>query len=330
MLGASESKEKDSPGVKVDSTRGTAATTMVEDTTATSSSNDSTTATSEVSPMRNSMWGKMGAGSGNKDGGMDMREKFKLKARQVIDLTNIKNAIAALHSMHKLKKDNELLSTIRSANMGLEDHMNEVNRVLDEDETFMDDGFKGFDYREVYKSQDSPRSLLSPKKVESLGDAGLITLEKIQERKKEREKAQSKKLEAAIRSAGTISAKEREHYVTMCSHFELIAAKLKRRDDMIRQMRHHIQLDTMIRVGGRGPHERINQHGAHANSVHEQISTLRRALQSGDECEVLQLQDEVDVLYREFALQTDAMQIMKQKMDHMVSHSREVALRNEK
>ena len=67
--------------------------------------------------------------------------------------------------------------------MGLEDHMNEVNRVLDEDKTFMDDGFKGFDNREVYKSQDSPRSLLSPKKVVSLGDAGLITLEKIQERK---------------------------------------------------------------------------------------------------------------------------------------------------
>lgn len=292
--------------------------TVTEDTTSTDSPGRKT-----------SMWGKLGGGGTAAEGGMDMREKFKLKARQVIDLTNIKNAITALHSMHKLRKDSELLSTIRSANLGLEERVEETNKVLDEDESFMDDAFLGFDRREVYNS---PRpSLLSPSKIDTFGDAGLITLEKIHERKREREKQHQKKLEAAIRNAGTISAKEREHYVTMCSHFELMAAKLKRRDDMIRQMRHYLQLDTMIRAsGGHGLQERMQKHGEHANSVHEQISTLRRALQSGDECEILQLHDEVDVLYREFKLLSDAMEISKQKMDHMVSHSRTVALANEK
>ena len=92
---------------------------------------------------------------------------------------------------------------------------------------------------------------------------------------------------------------------------------------MIRQMRHHLQLDTTIRAGGHSLQERINKHGEHANSVHEQISTLHRALQSGDECEVLQLKDEIDVLYREFQLQTDSMVVMKQKMDHM-NHGRKL------
>ena len=64
--------------------------------------------------------------------------------------------------------------------------------------------------------------------------------------------------------------------------------------------------------------------------MQEQLHTLRQALQRGDECEVLQLHDEIDILYRELKLQSNTMEIVRQKMDHMVNHSRAVALANER
>ena len=64
--------------------------------------------------------------------------------------------------------------------------------------------------------------MLSPSKI-GMGDAGLVTLAKIKERKREGAIATEEAGDRYTQRRHNL-CKEREHYVTMCSHFELMAA----------------------------------------------------------------------------------------------------------
>jgi hypothetical protein len=258
---------------------------------------------------------------------------------QAMDLSTIKAAIQSLNNAQKVRRDAEILSTVRKANLGIDDTMREINGIMDDDSTFLDEHFNNDDLSVNLNSL----SMINNNQHEqhhaeggsmTLGDSG--GLAKLQQKQQQRRRdGEQRKLEAAIKNAGVISPKEREHYNTMVAHFDLMAAKLKRREHALKQMRHHMQLDTMIRASGgargqQGRAGRVKRHGAVALTVTDQLGTLQKALQSGDESEVLQLQDELDVLYGQFNQQRIAVETIQQKMAHMVSHSREVALQRDK
>ena len=90
----------------------------------------------------------------------------------------------------------------------------------------------------------------------------------------------------------------------------------------------------MIRAAGHAQGKSIDDSGhAMSNteasrkkvaSVLEQVNQLQTALAEGENNLVLQLQDQLDVLHREFARQGQMMEIMQQKMNHQVNHLQEV------
>ena len=177
----------------------------------------------------------------------------------------------------------------------------------------------------------------SRERERSFGDVALVTMQKLRLKKEDQ---RNKKITEAIANAGKITAREREHYKTMVECYDVMQQRLNRREDLIREMRGHLHLDTMIRAAGRvksqstdaAQQEQANTEESRRKvaSVLEQVNQLQTALQGGEDNLVLQLQDQLDVLHREFARQGKIMEIMQQKMDHQVNHLHEVTAMYEK
>ena len=254
--------------------------------------------------------------------GMALKEKFKIGANRVIEMKNIKNAMSTLHGVYKLRKDQEILSAVRSANLGVEEEMKQINDITREG-GFMEDSLLHNDALHSAKSSEIERNF---------GDVALLTIQKQRERNRE---LNQKKIANAIANAGKITPKEREHYKAMVECYDVMQARLERREQMIRgNAWGHLHLDTMIRAAGHAQGKSIDDSGhAMSNteasrkkvaSVLEQVNQLQTALAEGENNLVLQLQDQLDVLHREFARQGQMMEIMQQKMNHQVNHLQEV------
>ena len=266
-------------------------------------------------------------------GVVGLKDKFKVGVNRVIEMKNIKNAMSTLHSVYKLRKDQEILSAVRSANLGVEEEVEQINSITSEG-NFMQDSYVDHEIlgREILLQDEK---VLIPNKSrereKSFGDVAMMASHKLRKKKEEQ---RNKKISDAIANAGKITSKEREHYKAMVECYDVMQARLQRREEMIREMRGHLHLDAMIRAAGHVHDQSTGDLGQdQANteasrrkvaSVLEQLNQLQTALKRGEDNQVLQLQDQLDVLHREFAKQSKIMEIMQQKMDHQVNHLEEV------
>ena len=312
--------------------------------TLTTNTNLETTTTAPSRPRKHNYAKTMSMNSKFK--GMGLKEKFKVGANKLIDINNIKNAMKTLHSVHKLRKDREIISAVRSANLGVEDEIDQINAIATE-EGFLNDVYRDEELLQIeeslQKSSDNNKSSTSARERErSFGDVAYLTIAKMRRKKEEQH---NKKIIDAINNAGKLSPKEREHYKNMVAVYDVMSARLKRRDEMIKEMRSHLHLDRTIRASAKsfssssGDNDNDNENNNNNNNkdkesteasrkqvarVMEQVNQLQVALQGGEDNLILQLQDQLDVLHREFNRQGKAMEIMQQKMAHQINHLHEV------
>ena len=161
-------------------------------------------------------------------------------------LTFINQALDKLRVVYKLRKDNEILSSIKAANLGLVSELDRLNHVVnDENGDFMDDLLDDFTKTDLdletethsspLYTQDSKNTFISNTMSVSPGSitANLKQEQKEKKAKKDKEIVHNKSIMQSLTTAGQLSSKEREKYNDMLLERNLLMNKLTRREELL-------------------------------------------------------------------------------------------------
>jgi hypothetical protein len=242
-------------------------------------------------------------------------------------LTFINQALDKLRVVYKLRKDNEILSSIKAANLGLVSELDRLNHVVnDENGDFMDDLLDDFTKTDLdletethsspLYTQDSKNTFISNTMSVSPGSiaANLKQEQKEKKAKKDKEIVHNKSIMQSLTTAGQLSSKEREKYNDMLLERNLLMNKLTRREELLMSMRKRVQLDNTL--GSQ----------SHIKSNAEQLGRFRGAIQEQEKIQILEQQDEIDQLREEIGKLNETVDYLTQRVEIEKSRIKEAQM----